>query len=284
MVEKKKSGYWLTHAGLIIGVLFIFFPVWLTFVASTVNQEEIINPPLPLWPGTEIFENYYHALFKGGREGYGSNEPVINMLINSSIMALGITIGKIAISLLSAFAIVYFRFPFRKTCFWLIFMTLMLPVEVRIVPTYEVVANLNLLNSYTGLIFPLIASATATFLFRQFFMTIPDEMVEAARIDGCSPMRFFFDILVPISKTNIAALFVILFIFGWNQYLWPLLMTTDPDMQTIVMAIDAMIPAGDDFAHWPTIMATAMLAMIPPVIVVISMQKFFVKGLLESDK
>ena len=284
MVEKKKSGYWLTHAGLIIGVLFIFFPVWLTFVASTVNQEEIINPPLPLWPGTEIFENYYHALFKGGREGYGSNEPVINMLINSSIMALGITIGKIAISLLSAFAIVYFRFPFRKTCFWLIFMTLMLPVEVRIVPTYEVVANLNLLNSYTGLIFPLIASATATFLFRQFFMTIPDEMVEAARMDGCSPMRFFFDILVPISKTNIAALFVILFIFGWNQYLWPLLMTTDPDMRTIVMAIDSMIPTGDDYAHWPTVMATAMLAMVPPVIVVISMQKFFVKGLLESDK
>jgi len=284
MVEKKKSGYWLTHAGLIIGVLFIFFPVWLTFVASTVNQEEIINPPLPLWPGTEIFENYYHALFKGGREGYGSNEPVINMLINSSIMALGITIGKIAISLLSAFAIVYFRFPFRKTCFWLIFMTLMLPVEVRIVPTYEVVANLNLLNSYTGLIFPLIASATATFLFRQFFMTIPDEMVEAARMDGCSPMRFFIDILIPISKTNIAALFVILFIYGWNQYLWPLLMTTDPDMKTIVIALDAMIPAGDDFAHWPTVMATAMLAMLPPIAVVIGMQKFFVKGLLESDK
>ena len=284
MVEKKKSGYWLTHAGLIIGVLFIFFPVWLTFVASTVNQEEIINPPLPLWPGTEIFENYYHALFKGGREGYGSNEPVINMLINSSIMALGITIGKIAISLLSAFAIVYFRFPFRKTCFWLIFMTLMLPVEVRIVPTYEVVANLNLLNSYTGLIFPLIASATATFLFRQFFMTIPDEMVEAARMDGWSPMRFFKDILIPISKTNIAALFVILFIYGWNQYLWPLLMTTDPDMKTIVIALDAMIPAGDDFAHWPTVMATAMLAMLPPIAVVIGMQKFFVKGLLESDK
>ena len=284
MVEKKKSGYWLTHAGLIIGVLFIFFPVWLTFVASTVNQEEIINPPLPLWPGTEIFENYYHALFKGGREGYGSNEPVINMLINSSIMALGITIGKIAISLLSAFAIVYFRFPFRKTCFWLIFMTLMLPVEVRIVPTYEVVANLNLLNSYTGLIFPLIASATATFLFRQFFMTIPDEMVEAARMDGCSPMRFFKDISIPISKTNIAALFVILFIYGWNQYLWPLLMTTDPDMKTIVIALDAMIPAGDDFAHWPTVMATAMLAMLPPIAVVIGMQKFFVKGLLESDK
>ena len=284
MVEKKKTGYWLTHAGLIIGVMFIFFPVWLTFVASTVTQEAIIQPPLPLLPGGEFFENYSNALFQGGKEGYGSNEPVINMLINSAIMALGITFGKLTISILSAFAIVYFRFPFRKTCFWLIFITLMLPVEVRIVPTYEVVANLNLLNSYTGLIFPLIASATATFLFRQFFMTIPDEMVEAARMDGCKPMRFFIDILVPISKTNIAALFVILFIFGWNQYLWPLLMTTDPDMKTIVMAIDAMIPTGDDFAHWPTIMATAMLAMVPPIVVVISMQKFFVKGLLESDK
>ena len=284
MVEKKKSGYWLTHLGLIIGVLFIFFPVWLTFVASTVTQEEIIQPPLPLLPGGEFFENYSNALFKGGKEGYGSNEPVINMMINSAIMALGITFGKLAISLLSAFAIVYFRFPFRKTCFLSIFITLMLPVEVRIVPTYEVVANLKLLNSYSGLIFPLIASATATFLFRQFFMTIPNEMVEAARMDGCSPMRFFKDILLPISKTNIAALFVILFIYGWNQYLWPLLMTTDPDMKTIVIAIDAMIPTGDDYGHWPTIKATAILAMLPPVIVVISMQKFFVKGLLESDK
>ena len=202
MVEKKKTGYWLTHLGLIIGVIFIFFPVWLTFVASTVTQEAIIQPPLPLLPGGEFFENYSNALFQGGKEGYGSNEPVINMLINSAIMALGITFGKLTISILSAFAIVYFRFPFRKTCFWLIFITLMLPVEVRIVPTYEVVANLNLLNSYSGLIFPLIASATATFLFRQFFMTIPNEMVEAARMDGCSPMRFFKDIL-PVSYTHL---------------------------------------------------------------------------------
>ena len=284
MVEKKKSGYWLTHLGLILGVLFIFFPVWLTFVASTVTQDAIIQPPLPIIPGGEFFENYANALFRGAPEGYGARVPVMQMMINSAIMAIGITVGKIVISLLSAFAFVYFRFPFRNLCFWLIFITLMLPVEVRIVPTYEVVANLNLLNSYTGLIFPLIASATATFLFRQFFMTIPDEMVEAARMDGCSPMRFFIDILIPISKTNIAALFVILFIFGWNQYLWPLLMTTDPDMRTIVMAIDSMIPTGDDYAHWPTVMATAMLAMVPPIIVVISMQKFFVKGLLESDK
>ena len=206
------------------------------------------------------------------------------MLFNSTIMALGITFGKIVISILSAFAIVYFRFPGRMLCFWLIFLTLMLPVEVRIVPTYEVAANLGLLNSYSGLILPLIASATATFLFRQLFMTIPDEMVEAARIDGAGPMRFFFDILLPMSRTNIAALFVILFIFSWNQYLWPLLITTEPEMNTIVMGIKQMFPSGDDWADWPVIMATAMLAMLPPVAVVVFMQKLFVKGLIESDK
>tara|TARA_B100000287_G_scaffold404244_1_gene426739 strand:- start:2356 stop:2955 length:600 start_codon:yes stop_codon:yes gene_type:complete len=199
-------------------------------------------------------------------------------------MAFGIAFGKIAISLLSAFAFVYFRFPFRNLCFWLIFITLMLPVEVRIYPTYEVVANLGMLNSYSGLIFPLIASATATFLFRQFFMTIPDEMVEAARMDGCKPMRFFFDILIPISKTNLAAIFVIMFLFGWNQFLYPMLLTTDPNMKTIVMAVDSMIPTGDDYAHWPTVFASAILAMLPPIVIIITMQKFFVKGLLESDK
>jgi len=199
-------------------------------------------------------------------------------------MALGITIGKLIISLLSAFAFVYFKFPLRKTFFWLIFLTLMLPVEVRIVPTYEVVANLGLLNSYAGLIFPLIASATATFLFRQFFLTVPNEMIEAARMDGATPMQFFKDILIPISKTNIAALFVILFVYGFNQYLWPLLITTSSDMRTIVMGLKFMIPTGDDYGHWPTIFSTAMLAMLPPVVIVVAMQKFFVKGLLESDK
>jgi len=284
MVEKKRTGYWLTHLGLILGVLFIFFPVWLTFVASTVTQDAIIYPPLPMLPGTEFFENYANALFRGSPEGYGAKVPVIKMMMNSAIMAIGITVGKIIISLLSAFAFVYFRFPFRNLCFWLIFITLMLPVEVRIVPTYEVVANLNLLNSYTGLIFPLIASATATFLFRQFFLTVPNEMVEAARMDGATPMQFFRDILIPISKTNIAALFVILFVYGFNQYLWPLLITTSSDMQTIVMGLKFMIPTGDDYGHWPTIFSTAMLAMLPPVVIVIAMQKFFVKGLLESDK
>jgi len=285
MIEKKKSGYWLSHLGLCLGVLFIFFPVWLAFVGSTVTQDDILQPPYPVLPGPHFFENYSNALFHGGPDGYDVGQiTVLKMLINSTIMALGITIGKIIISLLSAFAFVYFRFPGRKTFFWIIFLTLMLPIEVRIVPTYQVAANLGLLNSYTGLIFPLIASATATFLFRQFFLTVPSEMVEAARIDGATPMQFFKDILIPISKTNIAALFVILFVYGFNQYLWPLLITTTPDMQTIVMGIKFMIPTGDDYGHWPTIFSTAMLAMLPPVLIVIGMQKFFVKGLLESDK
>ncbi len=278
MVEKRGSGYWLTHAGLIVGVAFIVFPIWLAFVASTVSQPEIVRPPMPLWPGDQLWENYSKALVSG------INAPVAKMLLNSLVMAMGIAIGKIIISLLSAFAIVYFRFPFRKVFFWLIFVTLMLPVEVRIVPTYEVVANFGMLNSYSGLIFPLIASATATFLFRQFFMTVPDELAEAARVDGARPMRFFWDIILPMSRTNIAALFVILFIYGWNQYLWPLLITTDPSMNTIVMGIKQMFPSGDDIADWPVIMATSILAMIPPVFVVIGMQRLFMRGLVESEK
>jgi sn-glycerol 3-phosphate transport system permease protein len=278
MVERRGAGHWLTHLGLIIGVAFIFFPIWLAFVASTVSQSEIVRPPMPLWPGDQFFENYARALTSG------VNAPVARMLFNSAVMALGISLGKIAISLLSAFAIVYFRFPMRKLFFWLIFLTLMLPVEVRIVPTYEVAANFGMLNSYSGLIFPLIASATATFLFRQFFMTVPDELAEAARVDGARPMRFFIDILLPMSRTNIAALFVILFIYGWNQYLWPLLITTDPSMNTIVMGIKQMFPSGDDTADWPVIMATSILAMIPPVAVVIGMQKLFIRGLVDSEK
>ncbi|MFG5380838.1 sn-glycerol-3-phosphate ABC transporter permease UgpE [Yoonia sp. R2-816] len=278
MVERRGAGLWLTHLGLIIGLLFIFFPIWLAFVASTVDQQEIVRPPMPLWPGGKLWENYSEALLSG------VNAPVAWMMLNSLVMAMGIAIGKIIISLLSAFAIVYFRFPGRKTFFWLIFLTLMLPVEVRIVPTYEVVAGFGMLNSYSGLIFPLIASATATFLFRQFFMTVPDELAEAARVDGAKPMRFFWDILLPMSRTNIAALFVILFIYGWNQYLWPLLITTDPSMNTIVMGIKQMFPSGDDIADWPVIMATSILAMIPPVIVVISMQRLFIRGLVDSEK
>lgn len=278
MVERQGIGIWLTHAGLILGIGLVCFPIYLAFVASTVPQPDIVRPPMPLWPGDRFLENYGDALVSG------INAPVWRMLFNSMVMALGITIGKIAISILSAYAIVYFRFPLRSVFFWLIFLTLMLPVEVRIVPTYEVAANLGMLNSYPGLILPLVASATATFLFRQFFMTIPDELVEAARIDGAGPMRFFRDILLPMSRTNIAALFVILFIYSWNQYLWPLLITTDPAMNTIVMGIKQMFPSGDDVAEWPVIMATAMMAMVPPVLVVILMQKLFVKGLVESEK
>ena len=278
MVEARGVGLWLTHAGLILGVAVVFFPIWLAFVASTVTQPEIVSPPMPLIPGDQFFENYRKALVSG------VNAPVARMLANSAVMAIGIALGKIIISLLSAFAIVYFRFPGRRLFFWLIFLTLMLPVEVRIVPTYEVAAKFGMLNTYSGLIFPLIASATATFLFRQFFMTVPDELAEAARVDGARPMRFFWDILLPMSRTNIAALFVILFIYGWNQYLWPLLITTDPSMNTIVMGIKQMFPSGDDIADWPVIMATSILAMLPPVVVVISMQRLFIRGLVESEK
>ena len=278
MVEKRGAGLWLTHVFMILGVLVIFFPIWLAFVASTVTQPEIVSPPMPLLPGGHFWENYKTALLSG------VNVPVATMLMNSLIMAIGIAVGKIIISLLSAFAIVYFRFPGRTIFFWMIFLTLMLPVEVRILPTFEVVAGFGMLNSYGGLIFPLIASATATFLFRQFFMTVPDELAEAARVDGAKPLRFFWDILIPMSRTNIAALFVILFIYGWNQYLWPLLITTDPEMNTIVMGIKQMFPSGDDVADWPVIMATSILAMIPPVIVVISMQKLFIRGLVDSEK
>jgi len=278
MVEKRGIGIWIAHGVMILGVLVIFFPIWLAFVASTVTQPEIVSPPMPLLPGGQFLANYKAALFSG------VNVPVAKMLMNSLIMALGIALGKIIISLLSAFAIVYFRFPGRSIFFWMIFLTLMLPVEVRIVPTFEVIADLGMLNSYQGLILPLIASATATFLFRQFFMTIPDELAEAARVDGASPMKFFIDIVVPMSRTNVAALFVILFIYGWNQYLWPLMITTDPNMNTIVMGIKQMFPSGDDVAEWPVIMATSILAMIPPVIVVVSMQRLFVRGLVDSEK
>jgi sn-glycerol 3-phosphate transport system permease protein len=278
MVERRGAGLWLSHLFMICGVLLVFFPIWLAFVASTVTQPEIVRPPMPLLPGEHFWENYKAALFAG------VNVPVLQMLFNSLVMALGIAVGKIVISLLSAFAIVYFRFPGRTTFFWMIFITLMLPVEVRIVPTFEVVAGFGMLNSYAGLIFPLIASATATFLFRQFFLTIPDELAEAARVDGAKPMRFFIDIVVPMSRTNIAALFVILFIYGWNQYLWPLLITTDPSMNTIVMGLNQMFPSGDDVAEWPVIMATSILAMVPPIFVVVSMQRLFVRGLVDSEK
>ena len=206
------------------------------------------------------------------------------MMFNSLVMALVIAIGKIAISIVSAFAIVYFRFPLRHFFFWMIFITLMLPVEVRIIPTFKVVSDLGMLDSYAGLTLPLIASATATFLFRQFFMTVPDELLEAARIDGAGPMRFFFDVLLPLSRTSIAALFVIQFIYGWNQYLWPLLITNQESMYTVVIGIKRMIVGGDALTEWHLVMATAMLAMLPPALVVLLMQRWFVKGLVDTEK
>lgn len=282
MIEQRPVTTIICHIGLIAGVLLVAFPIWITFVASSHEGIRMTQVPLPLLPGDNFFENLVDALTKG--VGNAKEQSVGLMLVNSLIMAMMIACGKIIISLLSAFAIVYFKFPFRMTFFWLIFITLMLPVEVRILPTFEVVANLNMLNSYWGLTIPLIASATATFMFRQVFLTVPYELLEAARIDGAGPMRFFWDILLPISRTNIAALFVILFIYGWNQYLWPLLITTDKDMYTIVMGIKQMLEAAEESPEWHLIMMTTLLAMLPPVVVVVGMQRLFIKGLTETEK
>ena len=283
MVERRPLLDALSHLVLILGVLLVAFPLYLTFVASTHTVDEVVQAPMTLLPGSRMVENYT-AAWNGTRSGPGSKAPVGPMMTVSLISALVIALGKIAISLLSAFAIVYFRFPFRMFFFWAIFITLMLPVEVRILPTYKVVSDLGMLNSYAGLTVPLIASATATFLFRQFFLTVPDELVEAARVDGAGPMRFFKDVLVPLSSTSIAALFVIQFIYGWNQYLWPLLVTTNEDMYPVVIGIKRMISGGDAQTEWNIVMATALLAMVPPALVVMLMQKWFVKGLVDTEK
>lgn len=282
MIEQRPWLKFLTHLTLIFGVLMVAFPVYVAFIASTQTAVEVEQAPMSLAAGSHFVENYKQVLFEGG--GIGSRAPVDRMMFVSLVMALGISIGKIIISLLSAFAVVYFKFRGRMFFFWMIFVTLMLPVEVRIAPTYEVMASLKLLNTWGGLILPLIASATATFLFRQFFMTVPDELAEAARIDGAGPLRFFFSILLPLSMTNIAAMFVIQFIYGWNQYLWPLLVTTTEDMYPIVIGIKRMIGGGDAANEWNLIMATAILAMIPPAIVVLAMQRWFVKGLVDTEK
>ena len=281
MVNQRRGLTVFTHAALIIGVAVTAFPIYLAFVASSHELKTLVQPPVPLLPGGELVENYRQALSLGTA---AVGVPVGRMMFNSLVMALGITGGKIIISLLAAFAVVYFRFPFRMGFFWMIFITLMLPVEVRILPTFKVVSDLGMLDSYWGLTIPLIASATATFLFRQVFLTVPDELLEAARIDGAGPLKFFRDILLPLSRTNIAALFVILFIYGWNQYLWPLLITTDEHMYTMLIGINRMLAVGEDQAEWQIVMATTMLAMVPPVVVVIALQKLFVKGLTETEK
>lgn len=280
MIENRPVSTFISHAVLIAGIAIVIFPIWITIVAASHDAARLLQVPLPLGLGDQFFDNLKYVLGKG----VGDSAPLGLMLFNSLVMALMIAFGKIAISLLSAYAIVYFDFRFRMFFFWMIFITLMLPVEVRIIPTYAVVADLGMLDSYWGLTIPLIASATATFMFRQTFLSVPDELLEAARIDGAGPMRFFFDILLPVSRTSIAAMFVILFIYGWNQYLWPLLVTTDKSMVTIVMSIKGMMEALEETPQWDYIMMTSLLAMIPPVIVVILMQKLFVKGLTETEK
>ena len=282
MVEEEGFRRYVAHAILWIGIAIVAFPVYVAFVASTQDNALIANGQMSLLPGGHFFETYYQTIFVG--TSGSTREPVGNMMLNSLVMALLIAVGKIAISIISAYAIVYFRFPFRMPIFWIIFITLMLPVEVRIYPTYKVIADLHLLDTYAGLILPLIASATGTLLFRQFFMTIPDELLEASRIDGAGPFRFFKDTLLPLSVTTMAALFVIQFIYGWNQYLWPLLVTTQDSMQTIVTGIKKMLTTTDELAEWQLAMATAVLAMLPPVAVVVFMQRLFVRGLVETEK
>jgi sn-glycerol 3-phosphate transport system permease protein len=285
MIENRPLATLLSHLTLVLGVAIIAFPIYVAIAASTQTSEQIVQQaPMSLGLGSHAAQTWHTSLF-GGTTALGSTlPPALPMLKVSLISALVIAVGKIVISLLSAFAVVYFRFPGRDLVFWLIFVTLMLPVEVRILPTYKVVADLGMLNTYAGLTVPLIASATGTFLFRQFFLTVPDELVEAARVDGAGPMRFFVDVLIPMSRTSIAALFVIQFIYGWNQYLWPLLMTTDESMYPIVLGIRRMITGGDAATEWNVVMAGTLLAMIPPALVVILMQRWFVKGLVDTEK
>src|SRR5918999_2865119 len=272
MVENRPWLTALSHAVLIAGILIISFPLYVTFVASTRTLDDILSVPMPLLPGDQLWENYSQVLTAGTTKGVTA--PVGRMMFNSLVMALAIAVGKIAISIIASFAIVFFRFPLRNFFFWMIFITLMLPVEVRIIPTFKVVSDLGMINSSVGLTLPLIASATATFLFRLFFLTVPDELAEAARIDGAGPMRFFKDVLLPLSKTSMAALFVIQFIYGWNQYLWPLLITTQESMYTSVIGIKRMIVGGDALTEWHLVTATAMLALLPPALVIVLMQKW----------
>jgi sn-glycerol 3-phosphate transport system permease protein len=283
MVERHPFLDLISHALLALGVMVIVFPIYLALVGSTHSAQDMAQSPIPIWFGQDAWLNY-RTILLGEGPGVTSQLPVARMMWVSLVTALSIAFGKIVISLLSAFAIVYFNFPFRKAVFWGIFITLMLPVEVRIVPTYQVVADFGMINSFAGLTIPLIASATATFLFRQFFLTVPDELAEAAKMDGASPMQFFWDVLLPLSRTSIAALFVIQFIYGWNQYLWPLLMSTEERMYPIVMGIRSMTAGADSQVQWNLVMATAILAMLPPALVVVLMQKWFVKGLVDTEK
>ena len=283
MAKPGRRESWLPHFILCLGVVVFAFPIYFALIGSTHDAATIATGRMPLLPGPHGVENYSHALTSG--TGFRvSGSPVGKLLLNSLVMALVIAAGKIAISIISAYAVAFFSFPGRMFFFWMIFVTLMLPVEVRIIPTYKVVSDLGMVNTYAGLTVPLIASATATLLFRQVFLTIPDELAEAAKIDGAGAMRFFWTMVIPLSRTNIAALFVILFIYGWNQYLWPLLITTSREMETIVIGIVKMIGTSEAQTDWNLIMATAILAMLPPVAVILFMQHWFVKGLIETEK
>ena len=304
MIERTPILNAITHTVLGLGVLVMCFPLLIVFVAATLPYEQVIDVPMTLIPGSELIVNFNKAWHRGDFSNLG---------LNSIVMTVGILIGKISLASLTAFTICYFNFRFRMFFFWLIFITLMLPLEVRIVPTYEVASNAllpfqkileslyltdlvfwligveiglqwNLLDTYWGLTLPLFASATATFLFRQFYLSIPEELAEAAKMDGSGPLRFFFDMVLPLSKTNIAALSVIMFVFGWNQYLWPLLITTDPDMRTLVMGLENLIPSEDELPEWNVAMAGTLLVMLPPVFVVMVLQNHFVKGLLGGEK
>lgn len=281
MIENRRGLTIFSHTLLGLGILTVLFPLYVAFVAASLSNSEVFQVPMTLIPGAHLLDNMAHIWQHGVAQ---NSAPFGRMLMNSAIMALCITAGKITVSILSAFALVWFRFPLRSLFFWMIFITLMLPVEVRIFPTVEVISNLNMLDSYSGLTLPLMASATATFLFRQFFMTLPDELIEAARIDGASPMRFFWDIVLPLSKTNLAALFVITFIYGWNQYMWPLLIISEADLGTAVAGIRSMIGNGDGSTQWNLVMAAMLLTMIPPIVIVLVMQRAFVRGLVESEK
>lgn len=278
-VRALRQANWLPHAVLLLGVVLFACPIWLAFAGSTQEAASISRGELSLLPRAEGLGVYARVL----GHGLSGTAPVWHMLAVSFAMALAIALGKILVSVLSAYAVAFFRFPFRMAAFWGIFVTLMLPVEVRIVPTYAVMANLGLINRFAGLTLPLIASATATLLFRQVFLAVPDELVEAARMDGAGPWRFLRDILLPVSVTNIAALFVILFVYGWNQYLWPLLVATDPSLDTITIGLVKMIGVESQ-TDWDRVMATAVLALLPPVAVVVLMQRWFVAGLTEGEK
>jgi len=279
-----KKDHWSDHAILIIGALFLLTPLWLIFMSSTHEVETIVKEGLQWLPGDRFVEVYTNTLTHSS--GFTNTVTAGNMLKNSLIMGLGFALGKIIISMMAAYALVYFRFPMATFLFWLIFVTLLLPLEVRIVPSFEVVSQLNMLNSYTGLILPLIASATATFFFRQFFRSVPEELFEAARLDNAGPWKFFVDILVPLSRTMIAAIFIIMFVVGWNQYLWPLLMTTEESYYTIVMGIKNILNVLEDsrIPEFDRAFALVILATLPPVMVVVLFQRWFIKGLVESEK